>query len=48
MVSYGINNDGCKFAALQCSNPKAKEIVLEVSKFIIVYMQTGRINCDNY
>ncbi|EFO24727.1 hypothetical protein LOAG_03762 [Loa loa] len=28
-VSYGMNNDKCKFAVLQCSNPAAKDILIE-------------------
>uniref|UniRef100_A0A0R3RX48 C6 domain-containing protein n=1 Tax=Elaeophora elaphi TaxID=1147741 RepID=A0A0R3RX48_9BILA len=29
IVSYGVNSDGCKFATLQCSNPAAKDILIE-------------------
>ncbi|KAL3989895.1 hypothetical protein ACH3XW_29490 [Acanthocheilonema viteae] len=28
-MSYGVNTDGCKFATLQCSNPAAKDILIE-------------------
>lgn len=48
-VSYGVNSDGCKFAILQCSNPTAKDILMEVSDHFNVYLsmlvlQIKRIN----